>query len=371
MASTPWVILGSVPRVCDDDELQQLSLDLAPPPRVSIVTVPWRVAPDPTTGANFPAFRAADPSAGLLLLVTTQGTLAAAGRTMGDDSSGHPTHVDHDVMLPAYFVCDLASATASRLPEPDVPVSYHRNQALTATPGGHYMVAHLGHIDDAAADHATLLCFWSDTNEWVEKTLPLLHDGPLPRKFGPSDCAITHDSRLWWVDLSRGILTCDPFADQPQMRFLPFPPGKSLPPPKRIDKYRCVKVSAGKLRFLDIDRRADKVTMWTLQANQQEWVLEHQLSFQHLRADDSYKAAGLEEDSDPVLAFVHPTNPDVVYFFLEENLVAVDMRAIKVVDCDVCLLVLPPMKFVSSGFVIACELPPSISTDHIVEPEFT
>jgi hypothetical protein len=35
-----------------------------------------------------------------------------------------------------------------------------------------------------------------------------------------------------------------------------------------------------------------------------------------------------------VLALIHPNNPAVVYFFLEDHLFAIDVPARKVVDCE-------------------------------------
>jgi hypothetical protein len=61
-----------------------------------------------------------------------------------------------------------------------------------------------------------------------------------------------------------------------------------------------------------------------------------------------------------VLALIHPTNPDVVYFFLDGHLLGVDVRARKVVDCDVYELVEPPIEQVASRFVHAWLLPPAL-----------
>ena len=79
------------------------------------------------------------------------------------------------------------------------------------------------------------------------------------------------------------------------------------------------------------------------------------------RADESYKAAGLPEKI-PIVALIHPKNPDVVYFFLEEHLFGVDMRARKVVECQVYGLVAPPSIRLASRFVRAWELPRALSS---------
>ncbi|XP_044344528.1 uncharacterized protein [Triticum aestivum] len=107
---------------------------------------------------------------------------------------------------------------------------------------------------------------------------------------------------------------------------------------------------------------APKVSMRTLaDPSTAEWTFEYEASFSEIWAGDSYKAAGLPNKA-PVLALVHPDNPDVVYFFLEQRLFGVDMRAREVVECEP----LDPAKSqkkgsYSSGLVFPFELPPMFS----------
>jgi hypothetical protein len=109
---------------------------------------------------------------------------------------------------------------------------------------------------------ATLLCFSPEVGEWVEKSV---HYPLPPRPLSPI-CVLSHHGRLWWIDLSWGVITCDPFADEPVLGFVPFPPGKVLPCRQAkglTDMFRCVGVSGGKLRFVDtyMDRRAPVLFM--------------------------------------------------------------------------------------------------------------
>ena len=46
------------------------------------------------------------------------------------------------------------------------------------------------------------------------------------------------------------------------------------------------------------------------------WTLEYAVSFADIWASESYKATGMSEKA-PVLALVHPKNPNMVYFFVE------------------------------------------------------
>ena len=62
-----------------------------------------------------------------------------------------------------------------------------------------------------------------------------------------------------------------------------------------------------------------------------------------------------------MLALIHPTNPDVVYFFQDDHLIGVDVRVRKVVGHEVYELVEPPREDVASRFVHAWQLPPDLT----------
>ena len=215
---------------------------------------------------------------------------------------------------------------------------------------------------------ATLICFSSEVGEWVEKRV---HYPLEPRPWAPI-CVLSHHGRLWWVDLTWGVITCDPFADEPVLGFVPFPPGKILACREAkgyTDMFRHVGVSGGKLRFVDTymsrparDGGTPMVGVWTLaDPDSTEWTLEQEVRFTEICADESYKATGLPNKV-PRLALIHPKNPDVVYFFHEERLFGVDVRARKVVHCEIYGLVAPPSSYIATRFVRAWELPRALSS---------
>ena len=72
-----------------------------------------------------------------------------------------------------------------------------------------------------------------------------------------------------------------------------------------------------------------------------------------------------------MLVLIHPTNPDVVYFFLDGHLLGVDLRARKVVECEVYELVQPPLdqlrEHVASRFLHAWQLPPAFCSGDSTE----
>jgi hypothetical protein len=185
--------------------------------------------------------------------------------------------------------------------------------------------------------------------------------------------------RLWWVDLEWGVITSDPFADHPVLRFVPFPPDRVLGYNEACgvsDIYRCMGVSAGKLRFVDtiymgvVIGGTPDISVWALDGpDSTEWTLEHQVNFQEIWADESYKATGLPMEI-PAVALIHPEDPDIVYFFLEKLLFSVDVRACKVVDCKVYDLVAPPRCRVASRFVRAWKLPQPLPSGTLIITSF-
>jgi hypothetical protein len=266
-----------------------------------------------------------------------------------------------------YFVLDARTDSAFHLPDPQATILHQALLGLVVSPGGggHYMVAELQPF--IGSKEATLLCFSSEVGEWVEKSVRY----PLEPRPWAAICVLSHHGRLWWVDLSWGVITCDPFADDPVLGFIPFPPERVLKCREGwgvTDKYRYVGVSGGKLRFVDTYTRGGggpKVAVWTLaDPDSAEWTLEHEARFTEIWADQSYQATGLPKKI-PVLALIHPKNPDVVYFFLEEHLFGVDVRARKVVECQVYGLVAPPSCRIASRFVRAWELPRALSSGNV------
>jgi hypothetical protein len=108
---------------------------------------------------------------------------------------------------------------------------------------------------------------------------------------------------------------------------------------------------------------AGEVTVWTLRdPDATEWTLAHQATFADVWADDTYRATGLPKTA-PVLALIHPNNPAVVYFLLEDHLFAVDVPARKVVDCERYHLVAPPREYgTANRFVRDWKLPRAVSS---------
>ncbi|XP_062209246.1 uncharacterized protein LOC133911036 [Phragmites australis] len=365
----PWVALVSVPVVVsnEDEQAQKILpgtdvlLDFQDPPRPSYLVLPERIVPDPKFDNCFPYIVATHPS-GRLIFHATQ-------------SRGN--------LNTAYFLCDAHSRTATRLP--DVPVSQlrfnlrpRRSIGLIAYPRrtGHYIVAQLH--PTSSTRHDTLLYYSTHTHEWAVKRLA---SSPDHKPWGAHG-VFSHDGMLWWVDVAYGMLTCDPFADLPHLRFVPLPFGSEMDDAVVhrvfLDQRRCVRPSEGKLRYVEIrglplphDPTAAvsslpdyaAVCMWTLvdPEGPNHWEFEYEAPFSEIWADEGYIKAGLPPQKVPALALVHPNNHAVVYFFHGTSLFAVDMRARRVLDCEECLIDHHlQLQFQTSRFVDAWELPPTL-----------
>ncbi|OEL35649.1 hypothetical protein BAE44_0003333 [Dichanthelium oligosanthes] len=338
--SPSWVILGTAPRVAAAAELQ----------------------PGHDARITSPCVLAADPSAGLFLVLAPPSVSdrppTEARVFRGPDGVERTIHVGR-IPNPAYFVLDVPSAAASRVPDPDV-LNAASVGVIAAPGGGGFMVVEFQNI--VGFDEATLVCYSSETGEWFKTYV----DNPLPSWIWSFDDVISHDGKLWWVDLAKGLLACDPFADQPDVAYVPFPKrgghggarhGCSYCSQRKAASRRCVQVSDGKFRCVEMScpsqDGAPKFTMHTLvDPETAEWTLEYCASFAEIWADDSYKAAGLPMKEAPKVALIHPKNPDVVYFFVKEHLFAVNMQIKKVVEDGGAS---------SSSCVLAWELPPALT----------
>uniref|UniRef100_A0A0E0CTZ6 DUF1618 domain-containing protein n=1 Tax=Oryza meridionalis TaxID=40149 RepID=A0A0E0CTZ6_9ORYZ len=375
--STDWRILATIARVCAADaDLPSgpggadLSLALAAPPGISVLTVPPRVCPDPLTQDNHPSVLVADPS-GLLLLHATQGK--------GTSVDGGPVVREY---VDGYFVCDTRSATVSRLPVPDTQSKNRILDAgnlgfLTQDGGRTYMVAELQPI--VGSDKAVLLCYSSETGRWVDKIL----DYPL-REVRPwaSHGVVSSNlhQRLWWFDVSWGILTCLPMEENPRLQFVPLPACKKIGyhcNQEDLQRFRCITVSNGAVRFVEIGVPAKPkvivnrlrkmvlrhgkghhpwVAMYTLYHDDESdswlWRIEHEFCFRDVWSHNTYEATGLPKKV-PKLACVDPYNPDVVYFFIDRYVFGVDLCCASVHKCARYKLENPPRRFMSSRFVLA------------------
>lgn len=125
-----------------------------------------------------------------------------------------------------------------------------------------FVVVELGAPDDGAEDWRFFLCrFDSQTRKW-EWDRPVALPSPLPlvRRMDIDREVIVFAGRLWYVDVSWGAVSVDPFSDQPDLRFIELPKGSVTKPPlgprePDHDGYRRMGVSEGRLRSAEVSRK--------------------------------------------------------------------------------------------------------------------
>jgi hypothetical protein len=357
-----------------------ISLALAAPPHVSILSISPHIFKNDMTSKNFPSVLTVDPS-GILLLHTTQG-LSSTPLTVS-----RPGHMSFQspTFISVFYICDLVSGTMSELPSPPYPIIDVGNLGLVMVPGGSgsYIVAELRPI--IGTTFASLLYFSSETGIWKEKHLHY----KLPMRPWGSHCVFSYNHMLWWVDVSWGILSCNPFDCNPVLNFARLPMGKVLRfkfEEKDLQKKRCIGVSGGqiifaemsegvpmrrrvllhRLRHLDMRRGPNKVyciKTWKLVSPKfGVWKLKRSAILDsNVWYGETHKASGLPRRK-PSLALIHPTHPGIIFFFVGEKVMSLDMATKQVEECGDHNMTTPPSNILSSRFVHAWQLPPMLNS---------
>ncbi|KAL6623550.1 hypothetical protein ACP70R_033429 [Stipagrostis hirtigluma subsp. patula] len=343
-----WAILAGIPNLVEDKEAKRLfppgtdiSVALAAPPHASVLTVPLGVS-SPPTYHSYPYVAAAD-SSGLLLLCAT-----------------HPLSAFSCMV--AYNICDARSGEIVPLCRHRRPMEFLGDNVGLIMRGQTCLVAELQPGNDGSG-RATLLCYTVGECRWVERELA--YSPPLHGRYWFGEGVVSHGGMLWWVDLSYGLLACDPFADELELIYVPFPLVCDELPARPVDRgaHRCVKVSAGRLMYVQIHGNPDApvVSTWALTdpALAGEWNPERRVPLADVWADESYLDTMLSWKI-PALALLHPTDPDRVYFFLGSCIFAVDLRLMRVVEFSEFRMPDPPRHVMaSSHFVHAWQYNPS------------
>ncbi|KAL6596628.1 hypothetical protein ACP70R_047271 [Stipagrostis hirtigluma subsp. patula] len=225
---------------------------------------------------------------------------------------------------------------------------------LASSYDGAYVIAELQ--VDRGSDRAKLFRFLWNSDQWHEDEVfyPLsAHD----REWVPSGVVADGDMKLWWFDLSWGLLSYYSTSTADKLLFHCLPEGRTLDATQpEIHHRRCITVCRGQLRYVEIipgdghGIGAATVSLWTRiptpdgSGETAGWYRAYEMSFAEIWNDDSYKRTGLPVNELPVLAALRPTDPDVVYFALDQHLFGVNVplhRVVEFVDEPSCRDILP------------------------------
>ncbi|KAG8052580.1 hypothetical protein GUJ93_ZPchr0001g29753 [Zizania palustris] len=340
-----WLVLACLPHVVQGDYFRQgydNFLEFNLPPRATRLVVHRSTAPLRKTIDDQPYVVAADCH-GRILLYASQGP--ALEPLVVDAFYPGPLDVQHGYHK-AYFICNMGGRVSARL---DHPILHPSNACLISSSSGFTVVELQPKV---GTDHATLLLYYSYSKNWREEELNYL---PCDRPWGANG-VVVHLMQIWWVDLSYGLLACHFSAVHHVLRFVPLPKGCELPPGTAdLDKRCCVGMSAGRLRYVQIQECDGEpmASMWTLLNPLQAgtWHLDCEVRFETIWADEGYRATKLPRLV-PTVAFINPNHPgEVAYFLLHSRLFGVDLHYGKVLEWQFFTMVHPPMAEHSSRFV--------------------
>jgi hypothetical protein len=310
-----------------------------------------RIAPDPKDIYNHP-YVAAVGDFGRFLLHATQGTLP--DQQAVDDFDVNPeARLDHEHFARAYFLCDITTGMAYRLPDPMIPILNHGRVGLTTT-ASDSMVLELQPL--VGTNRATLLCYSTSSGAWASHDvycIPATTAATQARWRG-GDGVINFDDRLIWIDLAFGMFTLDTTLLSmgcPELNYIPLPPEAQIYKHSGHAQRRCIGVSQGKLRFVAFNNDWQNVGLWTLlNLETAHWHLDSEITISELWDEEGFQALGLPQ-AIPALAFIHPEKCNVVYFLLNSCLFSVNMMTGRFLNGNFFNMSNPPPDYHSSRFI--------------------
>jgi hypothetical protein len=179
------------------------------------------------------------------------------------------------------------------------------------------------------SERASIIYCFADGPYWFEEVVDYPLAAHVDRDWVPSG-VVFHDDRLWWFDLSWGLLSCNANPDETMvLLFHDLPEGRALRASRSdIHHRRCIAASRNKLRYVEImaqGETAATVSMWRAVPVHDDdghynivWEMAYEMSFEEIWNDFSYMARKMPRRV-PVITAVCPTNPDLVFFSLERE----------------------------------------------------
>uniref|UniRef100_A0A0E0L062 DUF1618 domain-containing protein n=1 Tax=Oryza punctata TaxID=4537 RepID=A0A0E0L062_ORYPU len=363
------------------------SLQLAEPPCSSYLLLPdhlveRRPRPKPGTGivivGLLNAVIYATSGDGLLLFayVDFHVPLSIVSKAFAGATPTREGELDLDGFNPqdqdlTRFVCNPITGELFRLPDIDGTKKtffWRHTGLLTRSAAGHgppdsYAVAMLREHSNSGTFH--MWRFLSRTGKW-EKIDGLPSPLPLLRRLDIDTEAVAFAGRLWWVDLTWGVVSADPFSDRPELHFVELPRGSVWPMPSEDllvevqSIHRRVGVSEGRLRYVEVsDKDPFVLSSFALDDDGSSWTLVHRVALGRI-----CEVKGGGPKNTPRIGVIDPLNSSIICVIVGKHVLAVDMEMGKVLGSS------PVHETEDSPWVItsvlkSCVLPPWLASSKI------
>ncbi|XP_074310945.1 putative F-box protein At3g23970 [Silene latifolia] len=346
-----WVILDRIPQLAPEST-HPTRFQLVDRPKISTCAInPRKLATDPVTDPK----RSKYPTA---ILQTSNGLILFTLHINRDPQKEHKKNPN--LILWVYeeeslYVVNPITSEWVGLPKPNNPIHKRTHVGFTSRVDpetgvvGRFMVVEYQPM--VGSKYANLLCFVSDTGKWVEKTANYM----LGSHFWRAEGSFEFNGKLFWVDLSTGLITWDvkdndyfKSVESDEMavcRFIPVPKGRMKPfnTPGLSDE-RWVGGGGGFIQFMEVFKEGQCVLKcWRLKNCEVggEWSLMYKVSRENVErfvtSETGRRGRGRGGGGGtkmPEPCFFHPFEADVAYFETGLCIFSFNLRTQKVGTVD-------------------------------------
>ncbi|XP_074274549.1 F-box protein At1g49990-like [Silene latifolia] len=323
-----WFILDRNPQLVPESA-HPTQFQLVDPPKISTCTInPKKLTPDPTLWTQ--------------ILQTSNGLILFSMMVH------HPrTQLRFNPNMLAYVIMEECLFVVNPITSEWVGLSKPENCKLSPRPHVGFttrvdpvsgLVTRFMAVEYRPAIESmyeTLLCFVSDTGKWVEKTANSMFDS----RSWKSDGSFEFEGKLFWVDLSTGLITWDVkdndyFASVKSYeiavcRFIPVPVITS-----GLEGERWVGGGGGFIQFMEVFKEGQCVlNCWRLKNYEcgDEWSLIYNVSRENVERFLSCETGSKM----PKPCFVDPFDADVAYFETGDFIFSFNLRTQMIGAVDV------------------------------------
>jgi hypothetical protein len=274
----------------------------------------------------------------------------------------------------ARFVCNPLSGQLFRLPVPDTDAAETSTAFGLLTQSGsphgppdRFVVAQLS--CRAGENRKFVRRFLSDTGEWDEQQLFVPATIPAwPRmQIDTNHHVLALGDRLWWVDLTWGAFSINPFSNQPEHRFIELPQGSvlsdfDLTENLMLGRRRLIGVSEGKLRYIEVSTEKEFVVRsFSFEDDICCWKPTRETTVNLVIRNKSKP----EEMDMPWIVAIDPFNANILHYQHNHAIITMDMAKGELIGKRPFPDSIRGLSPYNTAFFLPCVLPTWLESNHI------